>query len=162
MNVLITGANGFIGQAVCQRIRSYYPIFTTIYAVYRTSEKIPPALLFQVSPVIASSLTDLARNVELLSKVDCIIHLAARVHQMNDQSADPLSEFRSINTTATVNLAQAAAEKGVRRFLYLSSIKVNGEETPRISPYCESDVVSPRDPYGISKWEAEQQLRVLS
>jgi nucleoside-diphosphate-sugar epimerase len=81
---------------------------------------------------------------------------------MNDQVADPLAEFRSVNSTATYNLAQAAAKAGVRRFVYLSSIKVHGEETPHISPYTELDVLSPQDPYGMSKWEAENQLKKLA
>jgi nucleoside-diphosphate-sugar epimerase len=160
MNILITGANGFVGQAVCNRIRSNYPIFNSIFAVYRNPDYLDnPSHHPSISPVISPSLDNLATNPELLSNIDCIVHLAARVHQMNDQVSDPLAEFRSVNTTATYNLAQAAAKAGVRRFIYLSSIKVQGEETPTISPYTELSTPSPQDPYGISKWEAEEQLK---
>jgi nucleoside-diphosphate-sugar epimerase len=163
MNILITGANGFVGKVVCDRIRSHYPIFTSIYAVYRNPERLANTSLHpQIYPILSPSLDELARNTELLSKIDCIVHLAARVHQMNDRVSDPLAEFRSVNTTATYNLAKAAAQSSVRRFVYLSSIKVQGEETPTISPYTELSVPDPQDPYGISKWEAEQKLKHLA
>jgi UDP-4-keto-D-QuiNAc 4-reductase len=163
MKVLITGASGFVGQIVATRIAAQYPIFTTISAVFR-QPNLPTAFPLhpRISPVIAPSLEALAKNTKLLANIDCIIHLAARVHQMNDQVADPLTEFRAVNTTATLQLAQAAAAAGVRRFIYLSSIKVHGEETAGISPYTESDILTPQDPYGISKWEAETQLKQLA
>lgn len=162
MKILITGANGFVGQVVCNRLRKY-PIFTSIYAVYRSPNLLSTDYLtVTTTPIISPSLNDLVKNTDLLSKIDCIIHLAARVHQMNDQVVDPLTEFRAVNTTATYNLAQAAARAGVRRFVYLSSIKVHGEETDQTSPYRESDPLSPQDPYGISKWEAEQKLKELA
>jgi nucleoside-diphosphate-sugar epimerase len=163
MNILITGANGFVGRVVCDRIASKYPIFTSIYAVYRDPEFLNTATLHsKITPFISCSLDDLAANTELLSKIDCIIHLAARVHQMDDKASDPLIEFRAINTTATYNLAKAATKAGTQRFIYLSSIKVNGEETEKSSSYTESDQLSPQDPYGISKWEAETQLMHLA
>jgi nucleoside-diphosphate-sugar epimerase len=95
-----------------------------------------------------------------LQGVRTVMHLAARVHVMTDRAADPLGEFRQVNRDWTERLARAAVEQGVRRFVYLSSVKVNGEEST--APFTEQDVPAPLDPYGISKWEAEQALAVVS
>jgi len=92
-----------------------------------------------------------------LSGIDTLIHTAARVQMMRDTVSDPLTEFRHVNVKGTVNLARQAASAGVRRFIFISSVKVNGEESPK--PYSESDAPAPQDAYGISKWEAEQALR---
>jgi nucleoside-diphosphate-sugar epimerase len=91
-----------------------------------------------------------------LEGVDTVLHLAARAHVMRDTAANPLSEYRRVNAEGTRRLALAAAAAGVRRFVYLSSAKVNGEATDR--PFRESDTPNPTDAYGISKWEAEQAL----
>jgi len=88
---------------------------------------------------------------------DALVHLAARVHVMRDTAADPLAEFRRVNTEATLALARAALRHGVRRFVFLSTIKVNGEHTDG-APFSERDAPHPADPYAISKWEAEQGL----
>jgi nucleoside-diphosphate-sugar epimerase len=97
---------------------------------------------------------------EALRDVDVLIHLAARVHVMNDRGADPLSVFRQINVHGSEKLALQAARQGVRRMIFVSSIKVNGEETTE-KPFSEEDSVAPSDPYGISKWEAEEALRAI-
>lgn len=91
-----------------------------------------------------------------------VIHSAARVHVMDEQSADPLAEFRKMNVDGTLNLARQAAAAGVRRFIFISSIKVNGEGTVLGKPYTAMDTPSPQDPYGISKMEAEQGLRQIA
>lgn len=91
-----------------------------------------------------------------------VIHSAARVHVMNDQSADPLAEFRKVNVDGTLHLARQAAAAGVRRFIFISSIKVNGEGTVLGKPYTAMDTPSPQDPYGISKMEAERGLREIA
>lgn len=93
-----------------------------------------------------------------LEEVDCVIHLAGRVHVMHEISTDPLVEFRQANVMSTEHLARSAAALGVRRLVYVSSIKVNGEETESGHSYNELDVAAPKDPYGVSKWEAEQAL----
>lgn len=87
---------------------------------------------------------------------------AARVHVMNDDAADPLREFRRINVNGTLRLATQAAEAGAGRFVFISSIKVNGESTVPGRPFTAQQAPAPIDPYGVSKWEAEQQLRKLS
>jgi nucleoside-diphosphate-sugar epimerase len=97
-----------------------------------------------------------------LRSVGQVVHLAARVHVMNDKSTDPLAEFRQVNVEGTANLARQAAAAGVRRFVYLSSIKVNGEFTQEGRPFTADDAPAPEDPYGVSKHEAEQLLRQIA
>jgi nucleoside-diphosphate-sugar epimerase len=108
---------------------------------------------------------DLESNTDwsrALDGVDAIVHTAARVHVMRDVSADPLAEFRRVNVDGTISLARQAAAANVKRFVFISSIKVNGEETAPGRPYTASDEPAPVDPYGISKLEAEQALRKIS
>ena len=100
--------------------------------------------------------------VQTLSEIDVVIHSAARVHVMSDVEADPLSAFRKVNVDGTLNLARQAAEAGVKRFIFVSSIKVNGEGTPPGHPYTADDVPAPADSYGVSKMEAEQGLREIA
>jgi UDP-glucose 4-epimerase len=100
--------------------------------------------------------------VDALRGVDAVVHLAARVHIMRGKAAASLSEFRRINVGATLNLARQAAKAGVSRFIYLSSIKVNGEQTLPGQPFTEEDAPLPLDPYSISKYEAEEGLRTLA
>jgi nucleoside-diphosphate-sugar epimerase len=99
-------------------------------------------------------------TIHALQGVQVVVHLAARVHVMTDQASDPLQEFRRVNVEWTDQLARSAALQGVRRFVYLSSIKVNGEQT--VVPFTEQDLPKPQDPYGVSKWEAEQALARVS
>jgi nucleoside-diphosphate-sugar epimerase len=98
---------------------------------------------------------------DALRGVDIVIHLLARVHVMDEQAADPLLEFRNINVDATIALAKLAAKQGIKRFVFLSSVKVNGESTSH-KPFSESDLPHPQDAYAISKWEAEEALRKIS
>ncbi|MBQ1557109.1 MAG: SDR family oxidoreductase [Pseudomonas sp.] len=98
----------------------------------------------------------------LLQGQDVVIHCAARVHVMHDTSTDPLAEFRKVNREDTLNIARQAAMAGVQRFIFISSIKVNGEGTAPNQPYKADDASAPLDPYGVSKMEAEQGLRELA
>ena len=93
--------------------------------------------------------------------VSAVIHLAARVHVMHDTSADPLTAFRAVNVDGTLNLARQSAAAGVKRFVFVSSVKVNGESTQPGPAFAEADTASPQDAYGQSKYEAEQGLRQL-
>jgi nucleoside-diphosphate-sugar epimerase len=95
-----------------------------------------------------------------LDNVDSVVHLAGRVHVMEDSSSDPLSEYRIVNTAGTEKLARSAASSGVRRFIFMSTVKVNGEG--RGIPYCEDDIHGPSDPYSISKWEAEKIIKAIA
>lgn len=97
-----------------------------------------------------------------MAGVSTVIHLAARVHVMHDSANDPLAAFREVNLDATLALAAQAAAAGVRRFVFASSVKVNGEATAADHPYTERDAPAPQDAYAISKWEAEQGLRQIA
>lgn len=152
MNFLITGATGFVGSALCQLLEHSEH---TVYGVVRSDAVLPPS----VTPILVSSIAELDDH-PILPQIDVVIHLAARVHQMNDTAVDPLSEFRAVNTEATKSFAIAAAAAGVKRFVYLSSIKVNGDG--QASPYTERSTPQPADAYGISKWEAECALNEIA
>lgn len=99
---------------------------------------------------------------EMLRGTQCVVHLAARVHLMQDMASDPLAEYRRINVEKTLSLARMAHGAGVRRFIFLSSVKVNGEQTQPGKPFRADDIPAPQDPYGISKMEAEIGLRAIA
>lgn len=143
MRIVVTGANGFVGRPVCETFR-------------KRGHQVTEASRSQIGEI--GPLTEWAA---LLKDVDAVIHLAARVHQMNDTATDPLAAFREVNVQGTRRLAEQAAENGVRRFVFVSSVKVNGEGTLAGQAYTEEDPPHPEDPYGISKMEAEQVLRVI-
>lgn len=150
--ILVTGASGFIGEALCATLQRNDINFTPVFR--RSVEQYPQSIIFE----------DMHQFTDwrvALKGVDSIVHLAARVHVMHDQSSDPLAEFRAVNVEATLNLARQAVLCGVKRFVFVSSVKVNGEETTD-NPYTAFDMPAPIDPYGISKMEAEHALRALS
>jgi nucleoside-diphosphate-sugar epimerase len=157
MKILVTGASGFVGMALIRNLCEK-DCFQIIAALHKQT----PALPGDVDFVQITSLS-LATNWSMaLAQVETVVHLAARVHIMKDLSMDPLDEFRNINVAGTLNLARQAAEAGVKRFVFLSSVKVNGEFTQRGQPFRENDIPAPQDPYGISKHEAEDGLRRLA
>ncbi|MFA0456312.1 UDP-glucose 4-epimerase family protein [Vibrio breoganii] len=149
MKILLTGASGFLGGHLFDKLVDN--AFNVIPLLRRESSKYPNS--FVVSDFNSSSDFSLA-----LSDVDCVIHLAARVHMMHDAVSNPLEEYREVNTHATSNLAWQAAGAGVKRFIFVSSIKVNGEGTTLGKPFTSTDEPAPEDDYGLSKAEAEQQL----
>ena len=148
--ILVTGANGFVGRGLCDALR------TRGIAVVPAVRKINQASDVAVGDLSAATDWRLA-----LQNCDAVIHLAARVHVMNETASDPLDAFRSVNVEATVNLARQAITAGVSRFVFVSSVKVNGEETSE-RPYTAFDEPAPTDPYGISKLEAEVALKKLA
>ncbi|TBN43366.1 SDR family oxidoreductase [Pseudomonas sp. BGI-2] len=154
--VLLTGASGFLGKSVLQRLISDKQQCTV--AVRSGVENFPN----EVDARIINSLDDQSEWLDLVNNQDVVIHCAARVHVMNETAADPLVEFRKINVMGTLNLARAAAQSGVKRFIFISSIKVNGESTKPGQLFSADDLPAPCDPYGVSKMEAEQGLRKLS
>lgn len=159
MSILITGATGFVGSALAQHLHQQGHTLTA--AVRRITDSLPSRV--QQTPI--GDLLPNADWIPALNDVDTIIHLAARVHVMHDTATDPLTEFRRTNTAATLNLAQQAATAGVRRLIYLSSIKVNGETTESGQPFMTEETSSSGaalDPYGQSKQEAEQGLRLVA
>ncbi len=154
MRILITGASGFIGRALCAHLQAQQQDFIPLYR-QASSSNVPQA---RYLPALDAD-TD-CRAV--LAGVDVLVHLAARVHVMNDTAADPLAAFRQSNVAATLNLARQAAQAGVKRLVFLSSIKVNGEVTLPGLAFRSDSQPQPQDPYGISKWEAEQGLQQIA
>jgi len=151
--VLVTGASGFVGLHLCARLAAAGCLVSA--AVRREHARLAAAPGVRVVRV-----GDLGPDADLraaLDGVDTVVHLAARAHVMWDRAADPLAEYRRINVTGSECLARAAAAAGVRRLIYVSSVKVNGETTFGV-PFRESDAPAPLDAYGRSKWEAEQSL----
>lgn len=156
LSILITGATGFIGSALTSRLSESKNRY--IRAASRT---LMPGLLPGIEQ-IAFDLIEERNFSRHLTGIDVIVHCAARVHVMKETHSDPLKAYRQANTLATLNFAQQAADAGVRRFVFVSTIKVNGEATELGHPYTADDSPAPQDPYGVSKLEAEQGLRELS
>jgi nucleoside-diphosphate-sugar epimerase len=135
--IAVTGATGFIGSALVSELATRQ---------------------FNVHQVARSSIE--------MAGAKCVLHCAARAHIMRDESFDPLTEYRQVNVQGTLNLARQAAAKGLRRFVFLSSVKVNGDRTDGLSRFARNDgraftandAPAPEDAYGLSKWEAEQGL----
>ena len=153
MKILITGSNGFLGQYLCQFLAEKN------YSILAQTRKAQTFAL----PNISNINFDLNDNLDSidLSQVDVIVHCAGRAHIMNETATSPLEAYRQTNVQGTLNLAKKAVQSGVKRFIYLSSIKVNGEQTTN-EPFKSSDLVNTDDPYGLSKYEAEQELLKLS
>lgn len=153
--MMVTGANGFVGHALCTEalLRDM-----SVIGVIRDGAQLPTG----VQAAIVSNIDGTTDWQHALSGRDVVIHLAARVHVMRETSDNPLAEFRRLNVAGTEHLARSAAAAGVKRFVYVSSIKVNGEETLNGEAYTEQSNAAPQDPYGVSKWEAEQALQRVS
>ncbi len=145
MKVLVTGANGFVGSALCPRLAE---LGYEVIPVVRRQSNIANEVIVH----------DAASWKAALNGCDSVIHLAARAHVMQDQERNPLQAFRVSNVDTTIELAKRAVEAGVRRFVFMSTIKVNGEETAPGCSFSPEDLTEPKDPYAISKWEAEQGL----
>ncbi len=153
LRVLVTGAGGFVGRALVERLareRDY-----EVVAAVR--KRVPP-----VSGIELVRIDDIDKDTDwstALEGVSIIVHAAGRAHVLADEAADPLTEFRRVNVDGTVNLARSAAAAGVCRFVFISSIGVNGSATER--PFTEYDTPAPSEPYAVSKYEAEQSLHEL-
>jgi len=154
-SVLVTGANGFIGQPLC----SY--LLSKGYSVRAALRSKDTPLPKECVPVVVGELNEHTQWKGALSGITTVIHLAGRAHVMKELSSDALSLYRQTNTAGTKQLARMAVENGVRRFIFISSVKVNGEYTLQ-APFTEKDPPHPCDPYAVSKWEAECALRELT
>lgn len=145
MKVLVTGANGFVGRALCARLAEF-------------GYKVVPVVRRQSNIANEVLVHDAASWDAALNGCDSVIHLAARAHVMRDQDRNPLQAFRVSNVDMTIDLAKRAVDAGVSRFVFMSTIKVNGEETAPGCCFRPEDSTEPKDPYAISKWEAELGL----
>ncbi|KQZ47340.1 hypothetical protein ASD54_20985 [Rhizobium sp. Root149] len=148
--ILVTGANGFVGRHLCDELQ------------YRN---IPFRPVTRNGANATTAIGDISRTTDwsaALQGIETVVHLAARVHVMSETEADPLAAFRALNVEATVNLARQAQAAGVRRFVFVSSVKVNGERTGLGIAFKASDPPAPEDAYGQSKAEAEVQLLKLA
>jgi len=155
--ILVTGANGFVGRAVLARAARTAEV--RLRAAFRSGAAgVSPA----AEPVVVGDLGAETNWASAVEGVTTVVHTAARVHMIRDSATDPLGEFRRINVEGTLNLARQAVQAGVRRFVFLSSIKVNGEQTLPGQPYTADDEPRPVDAYGISKYEAEEALGLLA
>ena len=161
LRILVTGATGFVGRRLIEVLTQTWPELEILAAVRSMPSK--PFLEESDSPSKVKYVTigDIGPNTEwpILLGVDAVIHLAARTHVMKESAPDPLAVYRQANTATTINLAKQAAAAGVKRFIFLSSIKVNGEETLPAEAFTELSIPAPLDPYGISKLEAEEGLQ---
>lgn len=158
MKICVTGALGFIGYKLCnQLLKKTYDITAPIRkispSIINTNKKIN---FFEIGNIDCSSNWSNA-----LDGVDCVIHCASRAHYTKEET-DKLETYRKVNVEGTKKLAKQAVDKGVKRFVYLSSIKVNGESTSDYKSFKHNDTPCPEDSYGISKWEAEQALWEIS
>ena len=153
--VLVTGATGFLGRAVVEHLAARGRKVRA--AVRRETARWPAG----VEPVLVGDLSDATDWSQALRDVGAVVHCAARAHVLKETATDPLAEFRAVNTEATLALARQAAAAGVRRFVFISSIGVNGAET-RGTPFRHDDPPHPHSPYAVSKHEAEQGLRAIS
>jgi nucleoside-diphosphate-sugar epimerase len=153
--LLVTGATGFVGKAVCEQAVRHG---IAVNGALRIRGEMPSC----IEPFVVGEINVATDWGSALRDVNAVIHLAARVHVMHDTAADPLTAFRAVNVDGTLNLARQAAAAGVKRFVLISSVKVNGESTQPGKAFSESDAPNPQDAYGQSKHEAEQGLRQLA
>lgn len=150
---MVTGSSGFVGKHLVGNLNMHN--FYQVVCAGRTHSKTSGGFL----------LFDLDSDFELasdLTTVDVVVHCAARVHIMSDKVCNPLEEYRRVNAKSTIRLARQAADAGVKRFIFLSSIKVNGEQTLKDKPFTPHVSSPPLDPYGLSKFEAEQELMAIA
>ena len=155
MKILVTGANGLVGRTLSARLLNDN---FALRAALRSNAPVPAGC----ASVAVGAIDGQTHWQAALADVQVVVHLAARVHVMNDPAPDPLAEFRRVNVQGTLHLAQQAALAGVQRLVFVSSVKVNGEQTLPGQPFTENDPPNPQDAYGQSKFEAELGLRQMA
>ncbi len=150
--IMLTGASGFIGNALRDRLKADGVTYRCAIRKHSPDKDAIPV----------GGIGPHTQWAKALHGVDSVIHTAARAHIMSDEVPNPLSGYRKVNVEGTLNLASQAAEAGSKRFIFISSIKVNGEQTYPNHPFSEKNVAHPEDPYGVSKHEAEEGLRLIA
>lgn len=155
--LLVTGSSGFVGRQLIQQLQGLPE-----YDVRALVRRLPKVLATGVDYSVLPDFSTVTVEHPALQDVDVVVHLASRVHVMNDTESDPLEAFRRVNVGYTLQLARSAVAAGAKRFIFVSSVKVNGEQTALGRPYSETDTPLPVDPYGVSKMEAENALRALA
>jgi nucleoside-diphosphate-sugar epimerase len=155
--ILVSGATGFLGNALVTRFCTL-PGISVVAPIRSNNIKLPDV----VKKTLISCIDESTDWTQSLSGVNVVVHSAARVHVMHEDPAQSLEKFRAVNVQGTLNLARQAVQAGVKRFVFISSIKVNGEVTSPGRTFFADDIPHPTDPYAISKYEAEQQLMQLA
>ncbi|MFZ6779219.1 UDP-glucose 4-epimerase family protein [Undibacterium sp. Ji83W] len=154
--ILLTGASGFVGQAIARAC-----LATDASLICPSRRPLGWQDADMINPLVSDMTADTDWSAHLQG-ADIVIHSAARVHVMQETASDPLAQFRAVNVDASLQLARQAAAASVKQFIYLSSVKVNGEATEPGHPFTADDTPKPQDAYGISKQEAEQALLQLA
>jgi nucleoside-diphosphate-sugar epimerase len=155
MTILLTGASGFVGKAIFNAAQQRGLCVRPVFRSLDSAKGHPDA-------VLVPGLDGAADWSQALQGIDVVIHAAARAHIMREEALDPLVEYRLVNVQGTLNLARQAAAAGVGRFMFVSTIKVNGEATAPGHPFTADDAPAPEDAYSLSKAEAEAQLKLLA
>lgn len=155
MSILLTGASGFVGKAVLQTAQHRGLKIRPVYRSMDSARGQPEAALI-------SGLDGAVDWSQALQGINVVIHAAAYAHSTREEALDSLAEYRRVNVVGTLNLARQAAAAGVRSFVFISSIKVNGEATAPGQSFTADDTPSPEDAYGQSKAEAEAHLKQVS
>jgi nucleoside-diphosphate-sugar epimerase len=153
--IVLTGATGFVGASILTKLTEEGQSPVIVRRLQSDTKK-------ECDEIVVNAIDSQTNWMDYLRGCDVVIHCAARVHIMNDYSSDPLADFKEVNTFGTLNLARQAAISGIKRFIFLSSSKVNGELTEPNMPFCPGDEFVPSDPYSLSKYEAEQELLILA
>jgi nucleoside-diphosphate-sugar epimerase len=162
MKLLVTGANGFVGNAAARHLTLNHQVLGQVRSRAQIELLSNSELPEQQILGLQADLTDISGFTGALQGCGAVLHCAARVHQVRETAADPMAAYRQVNRDATLALARAAAQAGVQRFVFLSSVKVHGEFSPAGKPLKQDDVLQPIDPYGLSKYEAEQGLKDIA
>lgn len=148
--IIVTGSSGFVGSLVCHRL---WVDGVHTKAVVRNKLELPYSALVVGDLATSNGMDCLASS---LLPSDVVVHLASRAHVVSEEVPEPIAEYRRINTNVTLELAKKAAQAGIKRFIFISSIGVNGNVN--IRPFTAEDQPNPAEPYALSKWEAEQGL----